>query len=233
MATVIAAGSSAAPAALEEQVAAAMNWLRAHSSRATRDGMARYGIPADHALGVAMKDIKQLGGQLGRHHQLAQALWDTGVYEARMLTQFVADPTRISAAEMDRWCKAFDNWAYCDALSFNLFDRTPQAWNMVDRWAVSRQEFVRRTAFALLWSLALHDRDAPDSAFRHGLQLIEDAATDERHYVKKAVSMALKAIARRTALKTPAAALASRLAASDDLTARWIGKDALRDFARR
>jgi len=224
--------ATAAPA-IEAQLAAAIAWLRSHASQATRDGMARYGIPGDHALGVPMKDIKQLGKQLGRHHQLAQALWASGIYEARMLTQFVADPMKISAAEMDRWCKSFDNWAYCDALSFNLFDRTPHAWKMVDQWTASRQEFVRRTAFALLWSLALHDRNAPDHAFRHGLQLIEDAATDDRHFVKKAVSMALKAIARRPALKAAAAATAGRLAATDDSTARWIGRDALRDFSRR
>ena len=68
---------------LDEQVQAALKWLKRHSTKATRDGMARYAIPSEHAYGVAMRDIKALGTTLGRNQALAAALWDTGVYEAR------------------------------------------------------------------------------------------------------------------------------------------------------
>ena len=87
--------------------------------------MARYAIPSDNALGVSVADIRVLAKRLGRNHELADALWDTGVYEARMLTSFVAEPKRVTPAQMDRWCRDFDNWAICDTLCFHLFDRTP------------------------------------------------------------------------------------------------------------
>ena len=58
-----------------------------------------------------MKDIKALGTRLGRNHKLAAALWATGVYEARMLASFVGEPERLTPAQMDRWCRDFDNWA--------------------------------------------------------------------------------------------------------------------------
>ena len=121
-----------------------MTWLRAHSTRSTLEGMARYAIPSDHALGVAMRDIKTLGKTLGRNHELAIDLWNTGIYEARMLASFVADPARLTTAQMDRWLKDFDNWALCDALSFNLFDRTPHAWSQVAKWSRRRGEFEKR-----------------------------------------------------------------------------------------
>ena len=117
---------------LQEQVQWVLKWLKAHSTKATLDGMSRYAIPSDKAFGVAMKDMKALGKKLGQNHALALALWETGWYEARMVTSFVADPSAITAAQMDRWCKDFDNWAYCDTLSFNLFDRTPHAWAKVE-----------------------------------------------------------------------------------------------------
>ena len=66
-------------------------WLKAHSSQETRDGMARFAIPSRDALGVGMKDIKALGKELGRNQELAEILWETGVYEARMLVSLVAD----------------------------------------------------------------------------------------------------------------------------------------------
>ena len=159
--------------------------------------MARYAIPSDNAYGVAMKDIKAFGKELGQRHDLATALWDTGVYEARMLTSFVADPTSLTSAQMDRWCKDFDNWAICDAMCFNLFDRSPHRWEKVKKWSASRDEFQKRTAFALLWSLTVHDKQATDEQFINGLDLIERAATDERNFVKKAVNMALRAVGKR------------------------------------
>jgi len=216
---------------IEAQVASALTWLKKHSTKATLHGMARYAIPSDHAYGVAMKDIKALGKKLGRNHELALALWSTGVYEARMLASFVGDPQKLTSAQMDRWCRDFDNWAFCDAMSFNLFDRTPHAWAKVRAWSNRRKEFEKRTAFALLWSLTVHDKAARDEQFLHGLELIEREAGDERNFVKKAVNMALRAIGKRNrALNEAAVAAARRLAKSQDTTARWVGTDALKEL---
>jgi 3-methyladenine DNA glycosylase AlkD len=118
---------NASKRSVQDQVQFALTWLKRHGTKATLEGMVRYSIPSDHAYGVAMKDIKALGTILGRNQPLAVALWATGVYEARMLASFVGDPERLTAAQMERWCKDFDNWAFCDAMSFNLFDRTPHA----------------------------------------------------------------------------------------------------------
>jgi 3-methyladenine DNA glycosylase AlkD len=193
--------------------------------------MARFAIPADHAYGVAMKDIKTLGKSLGRNHELAHALWKTGVYEARLLVSMVADPVRLTVAEMDRWCRDFDSWAICDTMCFNLFDRSPLAWRQVETWSRRDKEFEKRTAFALLWSLALHDKKAEDKRFMHGLTLIVREADDPRNFVKKAVNMALRAVGKRNlALHAAALATADRLAQSNDATARWNGKDALREL---
>jgi 3-methyladenine DNA glycosylase AlkD len=193
--------------------------------------MARYAIPSDKALGVAMKDIKALGKRIGCNHDLAIALWDTDVYEARMLASFVGDPARLTSVQMDRWCRQFDNWAFCDAMCFNLFDRTPHAWSKVSQWSSKRGEFEKRTAFALLWSLTVHDKQAGNEPFIRGLTLIERAANDERNFVKKAVNMALRAIGKRNrALNAAAIVIARRLAESADPTARWVGSDALREL---
>src|SRR5215212_4773966 len=217
---------------IDDQVAFALTWLKRHSSKSTLEGMARYSIPSDHAYGVAMKDIKALGVMLGRNQPLAAALWATGVYEARMLASFVGDPERLTAAQMERWCKDFDNWAFCDAMSFNLFDRTPHAWTKVAQWSSRRNEFEKRTAFALLWSLTVHDKRATDDQFVEGLAVIEREACDERHFVKKAVNMALRAVGKRNgALNAAALAVARRLADSRDVTARWVGKNAFKELS--
>ncbi len=205
--------------------------LRQRSSKSVRDGMSRFNIPNTHALGVKMGDIQAVGKQLGRNHLLAEALWQTGLYEARMLSAYVEEPTQVTAAQMDRWLKDFDNWAVCDTLCFALFDKTPHAWKKAEQWAKKSGEFQKRAGFALFWCLSVHDKAAADTGFQKGLELIESAASDDRHFVKKAVNMALRAIGKRNkALNAEAIVVASRLAASKDATARWIGTDALREL---
>jgi 3-methyladenine DNA glycosylase AlkD len=67
------------------------------------------------------------------------------------------------------------------------------------------------------------------------LALIEREAMDERNFVKKGVSWALRAIGGRKSarLKVEALSVAERLAASANAGARWAGKDALRALKRR
>jgi 3-methyladenine DNA glycosylase AlkD len=215
----------------EHDAQSVLAWLKKHSSKATRDGMARYGVPSDNALGVTMSDMKVLAKEVGTNHALAAELWETGVYEARMLTSFVDDPALVSAAQMNRWARDFDNWGICDTVCFHLFDRTSHAWRKVEQWHDDKAEFIKRAAFATLWGLTVHDKRAADSAFVDGLGYIERAAADERHFVKKSVNMALRAVGKRNAaLNAAAVATARRLAESAEPSPRWVGKDALREL---
>jgi len=216
---------------LTREVDATIAALERMSTRRDRENLVRFGITADKAFGVSVANIQRLAKQVGRKHDLALALWETGWYEARMLTSFVDEPTHVTSAQMDRWCRDFDNWGICDTVCFHLFDRTPYAWGKVGAWHDKRGEFVRRAAFALLASLALHDKKAGDAAFVKGLRLVEITATDERNFVKKGVSWALRLIGRRNvALNARAVVLARTLASSTDATARWIGKGALKEL---
>ena len=148
-----------------------------------------------------------------------------------MLCAFVDEPARVTPTQMDRWARDFDNWAICDTICFHLFDRTPHAWRKVAQWSRRRQEFVKRAAFALLASVGLHDKETGDDPFLRSLPLIERGAADDRNFVKKGVSWALRAVDRRNpGLNAAAVETARRLAVSDRPAARWVGKDALREL---
>jgi 3-methyladenine DNA glycosylase AlkD len=214
-------------------VETAIESLKRLATKRTRDGMPRFAIPTDKAFGVSMADIQKLGKQIGIDHKLAFELWESEWYEARTLSAYIADPKLISSSQMDRWCRDFDSWAICDTLCFKLFDRSPHAYKKVVQWASRREEFVKRAAFALMASLALHDKRAENEVFVEFLPLIEEGATDERNFVKKGVSWALRSVGRRNPqLKAEATKVAERLAKSSEASARWVGKDALREFNR-
>ena len=214
-----------------DRVAESLAWLERRGTKRNRDAMLRYGIIAPKAFGVSVGDIKQLSKRLGNDHELALALWETGWYDARMLAPFVDEPEKVTAAQMNQWARDFDNWAVCDHACFHLFDRTPHAWRKIEQWSVRRDEFVKRAAFALLASVALHDKRAADEPFLDSLALIERAAPDERNFVKKGVSWALRLVGRRNrALNAASVETARRLIDSPHDAARWIGRDALREL---
>jgi 3-methyladenine DNA glycosylase AlkD len=207
--------------------------LKAKGTAHDLANLTKFGITASKPIGVSMKNIQVVARHVGRDHALAEALWKTGVYEAQMLASFVAEPSEVTPAQMDRWCRDFDNWGICDTVCFKLFDQSPHAWSRVPKWAKQKGEFQKRAGFALLACLAGHDKAATDAQFIAGLRLIEAGAADDRDLVKKGVSWALRRIGTRNK-RLYAASLASarRLAASDAPSARWVGKDAVRDLTR-
>jgi len=214
------------------EVQRALGMLKRKSTAKDFANLKRFGIDAPKAFGVSMGNIQAIAKKLGRSHELADGLWATGWYEARMLCSFVEEPERVTPTQMEAWCRDFDNWAICDTLCFKLFDQTPHAWAMVKKWSARKGEFQKRAAFALLASLAGHDKSASDERFLRSLVLVERAASDERNFVKKGVSWALRRMGTRSPALTKACReMAERLAASKEPSARWIGKDALRDFA--
>jgi 3-methyladenine DNA glycosylase AlkD len=216
---------------IEERVAAAVEDLKAHATEHTLKGLARFAIDAPSAIGVSMTDMKAIAKRAGRSHELAAALWLEGWYEARMLACLVDDTGQVTAEQMETWAADFDNWAICDTACFCLFDRTPYAWHKVEEWAGRDEEFVKRAAFALLASLTVHDKKAPDKPYLRGLAYIEKAASDDRNFVKKSVNWALRSVGKRSpALHTAAIEVAKRLAASPQPAPRWVGKEALREL---
>lgn len=210
-------------------------WLERRGSPRVAAGMARFGIATkDRVAGISVGVLRQYAKQLGRDHPLGLALWDSGWYEARLLAAWVAEPERMTKGQMQSWAGEFDNWATCDHACFHLFDRTPHAWDKARQWASSPREFVKRAGFALMASLAVHDRKAVPAKFLALLPLIARGASDERNFVKKGVSWALRSFGRQgPKVRAAALALARRLARSEHAAERWVGKDGVRDLSRR
>ncbi|MCK4924762.1 MAG: DNA alkylation repair protein [Spirochaetes bacterium] len=201
-------------------------------ARADRlDGMARYGIVTENRLGVSVPDMRRLAKELGKDHGLALQLWKTGVQEARILAALMDDAHAVTEEQMEEWVKDFNSWDVCDQVCMNLFDKTPHAWKKVRDWSTREEEFVRRAAFSLIACLAWHDKKADDKMFVDLLPVIQDAATDERNYVKKAVSWALRHIGKRNlSLNREALQTARLIQKIDSRAARWIASDAIREL---
>lgn len=193
--------------------------------------MSRFGIDTRNALGVTVTELRGLARRLGRNHDLAAALWESEIHEARILATMVDDPAHVTEAQMERWVSDLGSWDLCDQLCGNLFDRTPFVSDMALRWSRREAEFVKRAGFALMASSAVHRKDLPDARFEMFLPAIRAQASDDRNYVRKAASWALRQIGKRSlGLHRKAIATARQIERIDSRSARWIARDVLREL---
>ena len=195
-------------------------------------GMAHFGIETRRAYGIRVPVLRKLARDTGKDHRLAQQLWATEIHEARILASMIADPRQVTEELMGSWAADLDSWDLCDGCCGNLFDKTEFAYKKVNEWSLRPEEFVKRAAFALMASLAVHDKKAHDEAFLGFLPIIERESTDDRNFVKKAVNWALREIGKRNLdLNAAATESAGGIRRIDSRTARWIASDALRELA--
>jgi len=226
-----------------ERVAAIMADLAGKGSAEDRAGMARYGINVENAFGVSLYVLRPMAKSIGRDHELALGLWQTGNHEARLLASMIDDPAAVTEAQMDAWADQFDSWDVCDQVTSNLFDKTRFAYAKVREWSAHPDEWVKRAAFATAAALAVQDKAAADEPFLEILDLVRREAGDGRNFVKKAVNWALRNIGKRNlrlhaaAIETAEAILAeaATLTAADRKdpaarSARWVARDALREL---
>lgn len=205
-------------------------WLQPLGSARNREGMARYGIDTSAALSIPNAVLRPLARDLKRNHERAAELWRSGLREARLLALFTDEPAKVTADQARSWAADFRSWEIVDHAA-DLFVDAGLMQDMVPEFAADEREHVRRCAFAMLAWAAVHMKEAPDADFIAWLPLVEKHAKDGRNPVRKAVNWALRQIGKRSlACHGAALDLARRLASSTDRSARWIGKDAVREL---
>ena len=205
--------------------------LKSMRSEHNRQGMARYGINVEKALGVSIYKVRPIAKEIGTNHELAQKLWDSGIHEARILAGYIEDPKQVTEEQMERWVLDFNSWDLCDQVCTNLFDRTKFAHKKVHEWSRREEEFVKRAAFTIIAGLAVHDKNAKDEDFEQFFDLIKKESHDDRNYVKKAVNWALRNLGKRNlALNRRAIEVAEKMKQMDSKAARWIASDTLREL---
>lgn len=200
-------------------------------SEKNRKGMQKFGINIENAFGISVTNLRKLAKEIGKNHQLAIELWNTGNHEAKHLASMIADPKLVTKSLMNKWVKDFNSWDICDGTCSNLFRKTPYAKVKIFEWAKSNKEFVRRTAFSLIAYLAVHDKKRNDEEFLEFFELIKKYSNDERNFVKKAVNWSLRQIGKRSKyLNEKAVLVAKEIKQMDSKTSKWIANDALREL---
>jgi len=98
--------------------------LKSFSNPDAVAGMARFGINPTNTYGVSIPVLRKMAKQIGKNHLLAERLWNSDIYEARILAPMIDSPEMVTERQMESWVKDFDSWDICDQCCSNLFDKT-------------------------------------------------------------------------------------------------------------
>jgi 3-methyladenine DNA glycosylase AlkD len=195
------------------------------------DGMAKFAIAGKGRLGVSVPDLRKLAKEIGKNHQLALNLWETKIPDAMILASMIDIPKEVTEKQMDAWVKDINSWDVCDQLCMNLFEKTAFSLKKINEWSKNKEEFVKRTAFALIACLAWHKKDASDDFFSNFFPIIKEGSTDERNFVKKAVNWALRNIGKRNQILNKASVkTAKEILKINTNPARWVASGAIREL---
>ncbi|MAD96511.1 MAG: hypothetical protein CMB99_04205 [Flavobacteriaceae bacterium] len=194
---------------------------------------AQFGIEAENFLGVYHKDLKIIAKEIGINNQLALALFDSGIYEARLLCSKIFNPKSVTEDLMEKWVVTFENWEICDSFCMGLFAKSEFALAKILDWSERELEFQKRAAFATMAAYCMADKTSGNELFMQFFPIIRKAATDDRKFVKKAVNWALRGIGKRNVdLRKMAIAEANEILKLDSKAAQWIAKDALAELQK-
>ena len=193
----------------------------------------KFGINAKNSLGIYHKDLKVIAKEIGQDNKLALELYDTGIYEARILCSKIYNSECITEKQMDKWVADFENWEICDSFCMGFFAKSEYALSKANEWSGTDSEFVKRAGFVIMAAYGFADKVSGNEVFESFFQPIEREAVDDRLYVKKAVNWALRNIGKRnTDLQMSAIEAANRILMKDSKPARWVAKNALSELKK-
>ncbi|MCK5824406.1 MAG: DNA alkylation repair protein [Ichthyobacteriaceae bacterium] len=189
----------------------------------------KFGIKSVNSLGIYHKDLKILAKNIGQDNQLAIQLFNSNIYEGRILCSKIFKPKDVTEELMEVWVKTFENWEICDSFSMGLFSKSDFALAKILEWTKRESEFEKRAGFATLASYCMADKKSDNELFLQFLPIIKQAANDDRLYVKKAVNWALRSIGKRNIdLNKKAIYTANEILKFDSKSAQWIAKDTIK-----
>lgn len=194
----------------------------------------KFGIVAHNSLGIYHKDLKELAKDIGKgRNDLALQLFNSNIYEGRLLCSKLFNPNDVTEELMEKWVKTFENWEVCDSFCMGLFAKSNFALAKIIDWTKRKPEFEKRAGFAIMAAYCMADKKSDNELFEQFFPIIKKEANDERLYVKKAINWALRNIGKRNIdLNKKAIKVANQLLDSNSSSAIWIAKNALNELQK-
>lgn len=126
-------------------------------------------------LGVKIEELKKIQKKVKDDHDLALALYDTGIYDAQYLAGLMADDDRMTKRDLQRWATKSNSSGISEYTVAWVAADGPLGWEMGLEWIESPKELVAAAGWATLGGVcSVTDDDELDlAALKKLLQRVE------------------------------------------------------------
>ncbi len=98
-------------------------------------------------MGVHLGHLRKLAKWFKTNHILALELWDTHIYEARVIASMLFDSKQINKNEIKKLIVSSESGALIDELSFQIFTKHADRDELLDKWISSDEPRLKRAAW--------------------------------------------------------------------------------------
>lgn len=120
--------------------------LRRDTNGAVADSMTKHGIVYPMNYGVSAATIREIAAPYFPDESLAKLLWKQDVRELRLAALSIADPQKVTAADLELWGAKVSNIEIAEHLASTLLGKSPVAAVVADRWLTEKDEMLRYSA---------------------------------------------------------------------------------------
>ncbi|MCB9665672.1 MAG: DNA alkylation repair protein [Alphaproteobacteria bacterium] len=159
---------------------------------------ARVGDPSLRSFGWGLTRLRALAKELGRDAALAEALWATDLFDARVLACLVLDPAALDLAGATRWARGAGAWQVSHALCSGPLAKAPHAADLVDAWTPSPDDALRRCGWLLLGAIAPKVRTREEAWLLAFVAHAREALQGEENLVRDAMNSFLLSVGQRS-----------------------------------
>lgn len=167
------------------------------------------------SLGIGLTQLRKIAKQVGRDHKLAQQLWKSDVYDAKIVGLLIDDPKQLTREQVEQQVEDLSGgylahvFSSCDS----TLPKAPFAFELAREWMDSKDGVRRRCAWGVINERSkLAGKKAPDDDFfMNCIERIQNTIhDDEDMWVRESMNGALMGIGRRSKKLNRAAVRAAK-----------------------
>ncbi|KAF0222554.1 MAG: DNA alkylation repair enzyme [Erysipelotrichaceae bacterium] len=123
-------------------------------------------------LGIYKGPLRKIAETLKINHPLALELWDTNIYEARIIATMVFDPSQLNITSLEKLINETDSTSVIDELTFEIFEEIKDQKTYIDEWLHHPNLKLQRAAWNMAIILA-HKKKLTETEMDDLIKIIE------------------------------------------------------------
>jgi 3-methyladenine DNA glycosylase AlkD len=133
--------------------------LKSLGSEATKKVLLKHGAK-EPFFGVKVEDLKKIQKRIKKDHQLALALYDTGISDAMYLAGLIADDAQMTRKDLQRWVEQAYWYMISEYTVPWVAAGSKHGRELALEWIESKKENIAAAGWATLSSLVATREDA-------------------------------------------------------------------------